>query len=253
MRRACRAPCVPCAPCAVRRVRVCTVRRVRRAACAAVAVCWSLQLLTQLAGATSGVAQISFNATSNSTNPQRDGWGDLLETRNLVNTGVVALTVFVCSSSGIGGGALLVPLYILVLQRSPHTVVPLCLQGPVAAHLPLPLAVVDAAPAALSAGHHPRRGSDERGDAVPYTRHPFADRPAVDYSAALVFELATLAGTIVGVLLGMAEPPELLTRVCAVRHGEGHVTGPRPCSCRALAYAPPPLPLSARCAPPGWS
>lgn len=108
---------------------------------------------------------------------------------------VGSIGAFVCTvlsaGSGLGGGGLLVPAYIILMQLSSHEAVPLSkatiFGGAIASFL-------------LNMGK----------------RHPLVrSRPIIDYETVLMMEPMTLAGTIVGVNMNAVFPEWLIT-VCIV-------------------------------------
>ncbi|EOD37799.1 hypothetical protein EMIHUDRAFT_225052 [Emiliania huxleyi CCMP1516] len=106
-------------------------------------------------------------------------------TRDLLGSLCAFLTVTVASIGGIGGGGLLVPLYMMVLQLGRFAI-------------PLSKATICGAALANFAIQSRRR-------------HPLADRPVIAYNVAVVFEPMTLAGTVAGVLLNTILPEWLVT------------------------------------------
>jgi hypothetical protein len=98
-----------------------------------------------------------------------------MTTRKLIGYGIIALASTLGASGGIGGGGIVVPVYILVMA------------------LPLKVAVPVGAATVL-------------GGAVGSTlvnllrRHPLADRPLIDWDLVMVMEPLTLIGTLLGTL-----------------------------------------------------
>ena len=95
------------------------------------------------------------------------------------------LGLLVAAGGGIGGGGILVPIYILVLNFSPKHAIPLSnvtvLGGSIANNL-------------LNARK----------------RHPEADRPLIDWDLVLVMEPLTIAGALIGAILNKVLPEQLL-------------------------------------------
>lgn len=95
------------------------------------------------------------------------------------------LGLMIAAGGGIGGGGVLVPIYILVMQISPKHAIPLS-------------------------------NITVFGGAIANTmlnwtkRHPYADRPLVDWDLILVMEPLTIAGALLGAFLNKLLPEELL-------------------------------------------
>mmetsp|Transcript_12493 Transcript_12493/g.17855 ORF Transcript_12493/g.17855 Transcript_12493/m.17855 type:complete len:624 (-) Transcript_12493:179-2050(-) len=95
------------------------------------------------------------------------------------------LGLVVAAGGGIGGGGILVPIYILILRFSPKHAIPLSnvtVFGGSLANTFLNMS----------------------------KRHPFADRPLVDWDLILVMEPLTIAGALLGAFLNKLLPEELL-------------------------------------------
>jgi uncharacterized membrane protein YfcA len=105
-----------------------------------------------------------------------DYWGLILATLGLM----------VASGGGIGGGGILVPIYIIVMGFSPRHAIPLS------------NVTVFAGAIANTIQYWPKR-------------HPLADRPLVDWDLILVMEPLTIAGALIGAFLNKVLPELLLT------------------------------------------
>lgn len=119
----------------------------------------------------------------------QDQWTDPLfplSSGDAVGTVCAFLTVMAASVGGIGGGGLLVPLYMLALGLG---------------RFAIPLSKATICGGAISnVAIQCRR------------RHPLAeDRPLIAYDVAAIFEPLTLAGTVIGVLLNSILPEWLVT------------------------------------------
>ncbi|KAL3917366.1 MAG: hypothetical protein SGILL_004746 [Bacillariaceae sp.] len=96
------------------------------------------------------------------------------------------LGLMVAAGGGIGGGGILVPIYILVMGFSPKHAIPLSnitILGGAIANMILNV----------------------------QKRHPFADRPLVDWDLILVMEPLTIAGALLGAFLNKILPEVFLT------------------------------------------
>eukprot|EP00301_Raphidiophrys_heterophryoidea_P009263 c13630_g1_i1.p1 GENE.c13630_g1_i1~~c13630_g1_i1.p1 ORF type:complete len:502 (+),score=124.13 c13630_g1_i1:35-1507(+) len=104
---------------------------------------------------------------------------------DIFGTILALLTVIAGQAGGIGGGGLLVPMYLIVLKLDKFAI-------------PLSKATIF--------------GSAVTGVVMlARKRHPSSDRPLIAYDVALILEPLTLAGTIVGVLLNTIFPKWLIT------------------------------------------
>jgi uncharacterized membrane protein YfcA len=98
----------------------------------------------------------------------------------------IILVCFLSAASGIGGGGVLVPLYVLLRQMAPHDAVPLSKAttlGTAMANLAINLNL----------------------------RHPTADRPLIDFPTCALLVPCQLMGTVIGVLLNGIIPEWLIT------------------------------------------
>ena len=93
----------------------------------------------------------------------------------------IALSLIVSAGGGIGGGGVLLPVYILVLSFSPRQAVPLASATMLGAALANTLC-------------NARK------------RHPVADRPAIDWGIVVVLLPTTLAGALLGSTLSVVVP-----------------------------------------------
>ena len=104
---------------------------------------------------------------------------------------LAVLGLMIAAGGGIGGGGILVPLYILVMGFSPKHAIPLSnvtvLGGAVANTM-------------LNAAK----------------RHPLADRPLVDWDLILVMEPLTIAGALMGAFLNKLLPEQILVILLVV-------------------------------------
>jgi len=91
----------------------------------------------------------------------------------------------IASGGGVGGGAVYIPVFILVMRFTPQVAVPLS-----------KVMIFGVAIGGYIV--------------LARKRHPKADRPLIDYSIALLMEPLTLAGTIVGVYMNITFPGYLL-------------------------------------------
>jgi len=89
------------------------------------------------------------------------------------------------SGGGVGGGAIYIPVFILILGVSPHVAIPLS-----------KVTIFGVAVGGMII--------------LVRKRHPKADRPLIDYSIAWLMEPLTLFGTIVGVYMNVTFPTYLL-------------------------------------------
>eukprot|EP00811_Abedinium_folium_P027012 NODE_4042_length_1944_cov_8.919097.p1 GENE.NODE_4042_length_1944_cov_8.919097~~NODE_4042_length_1944_cov_8.919097.p1 ORF type:complete len:547 (+),score=199.20 NODE_4042_length_1944_cov_8.919097:66-1706(+) len=107
-----------------------------------------------------------------------------LNLTDYLTLGLATLALILAAGSGIGGGGLLVPLYILVARFSPVHAVPLSnitIFGGALANFTLNV----------------------------MKRHPNADRPLIDFDIMLVMEPMTILGALGGALLNIIMPPWL--------------------------------------------
>jgi len=99
--------------------------------------------------------------------------------------------LMIAAGGGIGGGGILVPIYILVMRFSPKHAIPLS-----------NITVFG--------------GSIANTLLNSKKRHPLADRPLVDWDLILVMEPLTIAGALLGAFLNKILPEELLTILLVV-------------------------------------
>lgn len=104
---------------------------------------------------------------------------------DVVGSVLAFVTVVLSSTGGIGGGGLLVPLYMLVMNLGRYAI-------------PLSKATIMGSAIANVLMNWKRR-------------HPSADRPLIAFDVALMLEPSTLAGTVVGVTLNTLFPRWLVT------------------------------------------
>ena len=97
-----------------------------------------------------------------------------------------ALGILLAAGGGIGGGGILVPLYVLVGQFAPKEAVPLS-----------NITILGGAIANVGFNF--------------WKRHPFADRPRIDFDIVNVMEPMTIAGAVLGSLINKLLPGWLLT------------------------------------------
>ena len=112
---------------------------------------------------------------------------------DLLGSALAFVTVVCASTGGLGGGGLLVPLYMLVLHLGRFAI-------------PLSNATIFGASIANVLLNWRRR-------------HPEADRPLIAFDVALMLEPITLAGTVVGVTLNAIFPQWLVTILLVVLLG----------------------------------
>jgi len=99
---------------------------------------------------------------------------------------VAACLICVAAGGGIGGGGVLVPTYIFVLGFDPKYAIPLSnctILGSSLSNLVLNV----------------------------NKRHPFADRPCIDWDIMLMMEPLTIAGALLGTFINVISPPWLIT------------------------------------------
>jgi uncharacterized membrane protein YfcA len=114
-----------------------------------------------------------------------------LTTSDRIGFVCAVLGLMVAAGGGIGGGGILVPIYILVMGFSPKHAIPLSnitVFGGAIANMLL---------------NYPKR-------------HPLADRPLVDWDLILVMEPLTIAGALLGVFLNKVLPELFLTIMLVV-------------------------------------
>ena len=104
---------------------------------------------------------------------------------DLVSAALALLAVTFASAGSIGGGGLLVPLYVLVSHLGDFAI-------------PLSKATIMGGAIANAFLRWP-------------ARHPSADRPLIAFDVAVMLEPTTLIGTVVGVTLNTVFPPWLIT------------------------------------------
>lgn len=109
-----------------------------------------------------------------------------LDSTDKLGFACATLGLMIAAGGGIGGGGVLVPIYILVMGFSPKHAIPLSnvtVFGGAAANMMLNL---------------PKR-------------HPLADRPLVDWDLILVMEPLTIAGALIGAFMNKLLPEMVLT------------------------------------------
>lgn len=114
-----------------------------------------------------------------------------LTTSDYYGLGLTVLGLMVAAGGGIGGGGILVPIYILVMGFSPKHAIPLSnitVFGGAIANTVLNIS----------------------------KRHPLADRPLIDWDLILVMEPLTIAGALIGAFLNKMLPELLLTFMLVV-------------------------------------
>ena len=107
---------------------------------------------------------------------------DFSSAMDIIGLLMTSLFVMIAAGGGIGGGGVLVPTYIFVFGFSPHIAIPLStitILGSSIAHV-----IVNW-----------------------FKKHPFADRPLIDWDMMLMMEPLTIAGTVVGSYLNVILPP----------------------------------------------
>lgn len=111
---------------------------------------------------------------------------DKVTWRDFVGFGCAAVGLMVAAGGGIGGGGILVPIYILVMDFSPKKAIP--------------LSNVTILGGSLSNMYLNSK-----------KRHPNADRPCIDYDLANLMEPLTIAGAVVGTVLNKLLVPWIIT------------------------------------------
>lgn len=109
-----------------------------------------------------------------------------MDGRDWAGFSLAALLIMIAAGGGIGGGGVLVPTYIFVLGFDPKYAIPLSnctILGSSISNLILNV----------------------------NKRHPFADRPLIDWDIMLMMEPLTVAGALVGTLINVISPPWLIT------------------------------------------
>lgn len=109
-----------------------------------------------------------------------------LDTSDQIGFTFCILGLMVAAGGGIGGGGILVPIYILVMGFSPKHAIPLS-----------NITVLGGAMANMLLNTR--------------KRHPLADRPLVDWDLILVMEPLTIAGALIGAFLNKVLPELFLT------------------------------------------
>ena len=145
---------------------------------------------------------VSYHLINNSSNYERESWvrslqkhGEYvfsehkalrpLDSSDYAGVICAVLGLMIAAGGGIGGGGILVPIFILVMGFSPKHAIPLSnvtVFGGAVAN------------AVLNANK----------------RHPLTDRPLVDWDLILVMEPLTIAGALIGAFLNKILPSELL-------------------------------------------
>jgi uncharacterized membrane protein YfcA len=114
-----------------------------------------------------------------------------LSSNDFVGFGLAIIGLIIAAGGGIGGGGILVPIYILVMRFSPKHAIP--------------LSNVTVLGGALANTILNTR-----------KRHPLADRPLVDWDLILVMEPLTIAGALIGAFLNKLLPEALLVVMLVV-------------------------------------
>jgi uncharacterized membrane protein YfcA len=114
-----------------------------------------------------------------------------LDTSDYVGTMLVGLGLMIAASGGIGGGGILVPLLILVYGFHPKYAIPL------SNFTILGSSIMNMILNAIK-------------------RHPSADRPLVDWDLILIMEPLTMAGAVVGALVGKILPDWILVLMLVI-------------------------------------
>jgi len=118
----------------------------------------------------------------NAEHEKKVDWTD----RDIAGFCVAACLICVAAGGGIGGGGVLVPTYIFVLGFSPKFAIPLSnctILGSSISNLVLNV----------------------------NKRHPFADRPCIDWDMMLMMEPLTIAGALLGTFINVLSPAWLIT------------------------------------------
>ena len=105
---------------------------------------------------------------------------------DVIGFSLAIVGLVIAAGGGIGGGGILVPIYILVLQFSPKHAIP--------------LSNVTVLGGALANTYLNSR-----------KRHPHADRPLIDWDLILIMEPLTIAGALLGAFLNKMLPEEILS------------------------------------------
>lgn len=114
-----------------------------------------------------------------------------LATSDLVGIMCAVLGLMIAAGGGIGGGGMLVPIYVLVMGFEPKFAIPL------SNFTVLGGAITNVSMNAMK-------------------RHPFADRPLVDWDLLILMEPLTLAGALVGGFVNKLAPELLITVLLVV-------------------------------------
>ena len=117
-----------------------------------------------------------------------------LTTSDYVGFACATVGLMIAAGGGVGGGGILVPIYILVFGFSPKHAIP--------------LSNVTVFGGAIANTIYT---SDKR--------HPLADRPLVDWDLILVMEPLTIAGTLVGAFLNKVLDEQLFVALLVILLG----------------------------------
>lgn len=112
--------------------------------------------------------------------------GIQMDSRDWAGFSLAALLIMIAAGGGIGGGGVLVPTYIFVLGFDPKYAIPLSnctILGSSISNLILNV----------------------------NKRHPYADRPLIDWDIMLMMEPLTVAGALIGTFINVVSPPWLIT------------------------------------------
>ena len=104
-----------------------------------------------------------------------------LSVRDMIGFSVAAIGLMISAVGGIGGGGILIPIFILIMDFSPK--------------LAIPLSSISILGGALANSIFNFR-----------KRHPLVDRPLIDWDLILVMEPLTIAGALIGAILNKVLP-----------------------------------------------
>lgn len=108
-----------------------------------------------------------------------------LSDRDVIGYAIIAMALTLGASGGIGGGGVVVPVYLLVVGLSPRVAIPI--------------------------GSVTVLGGATVSTMINWARrHPLADRPLIDWDLILVMEPLTLVGTLIGTMLHRALSEKIL-------------------------------------------
>lgn len=130
---------------------------------------------------------MEFGPLQNSTQSSLTRHKDLIpiHSEDIIGTVLVAAGLLVAASGGVGGGGILVPLYILVFGFHPKL--------------------------AIALSNFTILGASIMNMALNFQkRHPFVDRPLVDWDVVAIMQPLTMAGTLLGAFFGLYLPDEVI-------------------------------------------